>query len=446
MGFFWSSLTIHYLLLLLLLSSQLHLSFSSDLFNSWCNQHSKTYSSEQEKLYRLKVFEDNLAFVSQHNNLINSTYTLQLNAFADLTHHEFKASRLGGLTSSPRLQSQVAQSESSSLRSNGFRDVPSSIDWREKGAVTPVKDQSSCGACWAFSSTGSIEGINQIVTGSLVSLSEQELVSCDKSYNSGCGGGLMDYAFQWIIKNNGIDTEEDYPYQGTDGICNKNKLKRRVVTIDSYTDVPESDEESLIQAAASQPVSVGICGSERSFQHYSKGIFTGPCSKSLDHAVVIVGYGSENGVDYWILKNSWGTSWGMKGYMHMVRNSGDKEGVCGINMLASYPVKTSPNPPPSPSPSPTKCSLLSSCGAGETCCCGKRLLGICFSWKCCQLDSAVCCKDHRSCCPHDYPICDTNRQQCYKRTGNSTLMKALRQKDSNAKFGGWRSLIEAWYL
>ncbi|KAF9602235.1 hypothetical protein IFM89_025945 [Coptis chinensis] len=300
------------------------------------------------------------------------------------------------------------------------------------------------GACWAFSSTGSIEGINQIVTGSLVSLSEQELVDCDQSYNSGCGGGLMDYAFQWVIKNRGIDTENDYPYQAGDSACNKNKMTRRVVTIDSYTDVPESDEEKLRQAVAIQPVSVGLCGSERSFQLYSKGIFSGPCSKSLDHAVLIVGYGSENGVDYWILKNSWGTNWGMNGYMHMQRNSGDKQGVCGINMLASYPVKTSPNPPPSPSP--TKCSLLTSCGSGETCCCGRRLLGICFSWKCCGLDSAVCCKDHRSCCPHDYPICDTNEQKCYKRAGNSTMVKGLEQRESVAKFGGWRSVVEAWYL
>lgn len=141
---------------------------------------------------------------------------------------------------------------------------------------------------------------------------------------------------------------------------------------------------------------------------------TPPCSTSLDHAVLIVGYSSENGKDYWIVKNSWGTDWGMKGYMHIQRNSGQPEGVCGINLLASYPVKTSPNPPPPPSPHPTKCDIFTDCGEGETCCCSYRLFGICFSWKCCKLNAAVCCNDGQHCCPHDYPICDVKSQQCLK--------------------------------
>lgn len=318
-------------------------------------------------------------------------------------------------------------------------DVPSSVDWRKSGAVAGVKDQGSCGACWAFSATGAIEGINKIVTGSLVSLSEQELVECDRSYNSGCNGGLMDYAYQFVVKNRGIDTEEDYPFQGGGNSCNKEKLKRHVVTIDSYKDVPPSNEQLLLQAVATQPVSVGICGSERAFQLYSKGIFNGPCSTFLDHAVLIVGYGSENGVDYWIVKNSWGMGWGMAGYIHMLRNGGNSEGVCGINMLASYPVKTSPNPPPPPSPSPTKCDIFTSCSQGETCCCTSRFLGICFSWKCCESDSAVCCKDHHHCCPHDYPICDTKRKQCLKLCGNGTMAIAHENKWS---YNSWGFLLE----
>lgn len=145
-----------------------------------------------------------------------------------------------------------------------------------------------------------------------------------------------------------------------------------------------------------------------------QGIFDGPCPTSLDHAVLIVGYGSEGGKDYWIVKNSWGEIWGMEGYMYMQRNTGDSSGVCGINMMASFPTKTNPNPPPSPGPGPTKCSLLTYCPEGSTCCCSWRILGLCLSWSCCGLDNAVCCKDNRYCCPNDYPICDTVHAQCLK--------------------------------
>lgn len=418
-------------------SSSLHL---TQLFDDWCKQYSKTYSSEQEKLYRLKVFEDNLAFVTKHNLFSNASYSLSLNAFADLTPHEFKASRLG-LSAAP-----FALHTSFSHHVGGpVGDLPASVDWRKKGAVTSVKDQGACGACWSFSATGAIEGINKIVTDSLVSLSEQELIDCDKSYNNGCEGGLMDYAYKFVINNHGIDTEEDYPYQARDRSCNKDKLKRHVVTIDGYTDIPASNEDLLLRAVAVQPVSVGICGSERAFQLYSKGIFTGPCSTSLDHAVLIVGYGSENGVDYWIVKNSWGPHWGIKGYIHMLRNSDKAEGICGINMLASYPVKTKPNPPPPPPPGPTRCDFFTHCSEGETCCCTRRIFGICISWKCCGLDSAVCCKDGRHCCPHDYPVCDTSRNQCLKSAMNITTMEDF-EKKSVGKFGVWRSLIQDWIL
>ncbi|KAH6771651.1 xylem bark cysteine peptidase 3 [Perilla frutescens var. hirtella] len=397
----------------------------SDLFDRWCEEYGKSYASEEEKLQRLKVFEQNYEIVVEHNTRANASYTLSLNAFADLTNHEFKARYLG---LSPSLHDQVIRLNSRESAVEGpdlvdESDLPASVDWRNAGAVTEVKDQGSCGACWSFSATGAVEGINKIKTGSLVSLSEQELIDCDKSYNDGCGGGLMDYAFAFIIKNQGIDTEEDYPYQGRDGTCKKDKLKRHVVTIDSYADVPSRKEKKLQQAVATQPVSVGICGSDSSFQLYSGGVFTGPCSTSLDHAVLITGYGSRDGLDYWIIKNSWGKRWGMQGYMFMQRNTSSPDGVCGINTLASYPIKTSPNPPPSPSPGPTKCNLFTYCGSGETCCCTWSILGICFSWRCCEAESAVCCDDHEHCCPHDYPICDTTRDMCLKRVGNATLEK-----------------------
>ncbi|XP_054818522.1 zingipain-2-like [Prosopis cineraria] len=408
---------------------------TSELFESWCKQHGKTYSSEQEKLYRFKVFEDNYAFVSEHNEMGNSSYTLSLNTFADLTNHEFKVSRLGLSPALLRFDHRTIQQPDDLI----LQSLPTEVDWRKKGAVTQVKDQASCGACWSFSATGAIEGINKIVTDSLVSLSEQELVDCDRTYNTGCQGGLMDYAYQFVIDNHGIDTEEDYPYQGRERSCIKDKLGRHVVTIDGYTDVPPNDEKQLLKAVATQPVSVGICGSDRAFQLYSKGIFTGPCSTSLDHAVLIVGYGSENGVDYWIVKNSWGTSWGMNGYIHMRRNTENSQGLCGINMLASYPTKTSPNPPPPSPPTPIKCNLFTYCAQGETCCCARRFLGICISWKCCGLSSAVCCKDNRHCCPHDYPVCDIRSGQCLKGNANMTRTKAREIEGPFHKPKGWNS-------
>ncbi|GMH17474.1 hypothetical protein Nepgr_019315 [Nepenthes gracilis] len=440
LGLFLLLLTFHVSHLPLSLSSSSSVS-TSDLFDAWCKHHGKNYSSEQEKQYRFQVFGDNLAFVNSHNNLGNSSYTLDLNAFADLTHQEFRVSKLGlGLSLADNLirMNPLPVSQPGSLS-----DIPTSVDWRKEGAVTNIKDQGSCGACWSFSATGAIEGINKIKTGSLVSLSEQELIDCDTSYDSGCGGGLMDYAYQFIIDNHGIDTEEDYPYQGSQRSCNKNKLKRHVVTIDSYVDIPPNNEEELLRVVAAQPVSVGICGSERAFQLYSKGIFTGPCSTSLDHAVLIVGYGSENSVDYWIVKNSWGTHWGMNGYIHMLRNTQDSEGICGINQLASYPTKTGPNPPPSPHPAPTKCDLFSSCAEDQTCCCTRRLLGFCLSWKCCQLESAVCCKDHRHCCPRNYPICDAQTNRCLKQSGNSTTRKELdRREQTSIKTEKWNIHFE----
>lgn len=395
------------------------------------------------------MFTENLDFVVKHNMAAANneySYTLSMNVFADLTHHEFKSSRLGLSAGSINLTERNQAALKFDDGGHGFESLPSSVDWRKNGAVTPVKDQANCGACWSFSATGAIEGINKIVTGSLVSLSEQELVDCDKSSNNGCGGGLMDYAFQFVIDNHGIDTEDDYRYQAKENTCDKNKLKRHVVTIDGFTDVPTSSETQLLKAVAAQPISVGICGSERAFQLYSKGIFNGPCSTSLDHAVLVVGYGSENGVDYWIVKNSWGTRWGVDGYIYMKRNTGNPQGVCGINMLASYPTKTSPNPPTPPSPGPNKCDLFTSCGQGETCCCTWHIFGICFSWKCCELDSAVCCKENLHCCPHDYPICDPKRNQCLKHPGNYTLVKKLEKGSSLDKFGRWRSFFEAWNL
>ncbi|KAL5562313.1 hypothetical protein UlMin_032060 [Ulmus minor] len=303
------------------------------LFELWISKHGKIYNSLEEKIQRFEVFKDNLKHIDERNKEISS-YWLGLNEFADLSHDEFKNKYLG-------LKSEVFRMRQSS-EDFSYRDVealPKSVDWRKKGAVAPVKNQGSCGSCWAFSTVAAVEGINQIVTGNLTSLSEQELIDCDTSFNSGCNGGLMDYAFEYIKNSGGLHKEDDYPYLMEEGKCEEKKGETEVVTISGYHDVPENDEQSLLKALAHQPISVAIEASNRDFQFYSGGVFNGPCETELDHGVAAVGYGTTKGADYIIVKNSWGAKWGEKGYIRMKRNTGKPEGLCGINKMASYPTK-----------------------------------------------------------------------------------------------------------
>ncbi|CAN1229446.1 Senescence-specific cysteine protease SAG39 [Linum perenne] len=270
----------------------------------WISRFGRDYVDANEKELRYNIFKVNVQLIDSFNAAPNNSYTLGLNQFADLTDQEFKATKTGFMDGPFRYENVSA--------------VPTTMDWRKKGAVTPIKDQGQCGSCWAFSAVGAMEGIHQLSTGKLVSLSEQELVDCDtKGEDQGCSGGLMDDAFKFIIQNKGLTTETKYPYDAADGTCNANKEGSSAATIKGYEDVPANNEAALMKAVASQPISVAIDAGDSSFQFYSSGIFTGECGTELDHGVT--------------------AEWGEAGYIRMQKDVTAKEGLCGIAMQASYP-------------------------------------------------------------------------------------------------------------
>nr|BDI12740.1 cysteine protease [Gentiana triflora x Gentiana scabra] len=302
----------------------------------WMAEHGRVYTDSNEKAQRFNIFKENVLKIDAFNGGENKGFVLGINKFADLTNEEFRAKKNG-------YKKPITTSFSlSSFRYENVSDVPLSVDWREKKAVTGVKDQGDCGCCWAFSAIAAIEGINQLKTGKLVSLSEQQLVDCDvNGDDAGCSGGLMDNAFNYIIHNNkgGVTLETNYPYTGQDGTCNAKKTSSLAAKITGYEDVPANNEKALLQAVAHQPVSVAIDASSFEFHFYNGGVFSGGCDTALDHGVTAVGYGTtSDGKDYWLVKNSWGANWGENGYIRMKRGVSAKEGLCGIAMQASYPI------------------------------------------------------------------------------------------------------------
>lgn len=294
------------------------------MFENWMMANNKSYGTDSQKAYRLSVFTSNYARVQSVEKSSTATYKLGLNKFADLTAQEFAAQYLG---------TKVTQKKSSAKPKVNL-NAPKSVDWVTKGAVSDVKDQGQCGSCWAFSTTGAIESANYLNTYEMTLLSEQQLVDCSSAYgNMGCNGGLMDYGFEYAEKT-GLTTESSYAYTGETGTCESWKIEDGV-KVSSYTDV-NADTASLLAAVVQQPVSIAI--NANPIQLYTSGIYNDweECEGQLDHGVLMVGYGSDDGEKFWKVKNSWGATWGEEGYFRLARRtSGD--GICGCTEAASYP-------------------------------------------------------------------------------------------------------------
>jgi len=302
-----------------------------DAFVQFSQKYSKSYHHDEFQ-YRFGVFRKNLDFINSYNNKKNGV-TLAVNHFADLTTQEF--SRMyKGLKNVPTFSPvTVVESPNTAL--------PTSWDWNSKGAVTGIKNQGDCGSCWSFSTTGSVEGCHFISGKALVGLSEQNLIDCSYTEgDQGCDGGLMTDAMDYIISNNGVDTEASYPYLAEDGAKCMFKAASVGATMKSYKNVTQGSESDLQNKAYVGPTSVAIDASLDSFQFYSSGVYyDAQCSSTqLDHGVLVTGWGVDTSSqiqDYWVVKNSWGTDWGMNGWIWMARN---KDNACGIATMATLPL------------------------------------------------------------------------------------------------------------
>ena len=292
----------------------------------------KSYESPETESRRYDIWKTNRAMIDEHNQNAKSGYELGVNTYTDLTPEEFVAT-FNGYKMAP-----LTNSTRGTFKATPGYKASENVDWRDKGAVTDVKNQGQCGSCWSFSATGSLEGQHFLKAGELVSLSEQNLIDCSvPEGDHGCKGGLMDNAFKYIIKNNGIDTEESYPYQAHNEFC---RFKRNDVgaTMSSYRDIERGDVNALMEAIDTiGPISVAMDASRPAFHAYKRGVYSDrTCSsKKLDHGVLAVGYGTYEGTPYFLVKNSWGETWGMEGYFMIERS---EENMCGLATQASYPI------------------------------------------------------------------------------------------------------------
>mmetsp|Transcript_36640 Transcript_36640/g.88802 ORF Transcript_36640/g.88802 Transcript_36640/m.88802 type:complete len:359 (+) Transcript_36640:237-1313(+) len=320
------------------------------MFQSWANEHEKEYTSDTEKDHRMQVWMQNHIKIELHNNQVpEPKFKLGHNAFSDMTQDEYAEFNKLGLHSSKAGKLSAEQKINPQAEFTTFRaledpmlELPKEVDWTSLGGVTDVKNQGACGSCWAFSTTGALEGAKFIKTGELVALSEQNLLDCDHK-DLGCNGGLMDNAFKFDEKTGGLCSEEDYPYKAKQGKkCNTNCTDVPGTIVSTFYDVPQGDAKALQAAIAMQPISIAIQADQFVFQFYKKGVLTDDkCGKqgNIDHGVLAVGYGTDSETEepFWLVKNSWGDSWGEKGYIRMSRNSKNDFGMCAILKAASFP-------------------------------------------------------------------------------------------------------------
>jgi cathepsin L len=297
-------------------------------YHSFLAKHGKNYGTKEEMALRENLFSATYHDVMHHNmfETEKTGITKEVNSFADMTPEEFK--NLKGFVDSKK---QVGAKAPENIT------AASSVDWRQKNAVTPVKNQGQCGSCWSFSTTASLEGAHAIKTGKLVAFSEAQLVDCSW-LNHGCNGGSMDLAMMYI-KNHGLETESAYPYVPKKESCQFDKSKV-AGTSTGHVDVTHNSPADLMKAVSLGPVSIAIEADQSVFQSYKSGILkaNAGCGTQLDHGVAVVGYGSDNGEDYWIIRNSWGASWGESGYIRFQRESSQGAGVCGLQSQPVYPL------------------------------------------------------------------------------------------------------------